>query len=42
MAFVIRMGLPRMEEYWQDLVTRYKVDALSKKEFKTTKPTFRS
>ena len=37
MAFVIRMGLPEMEEYWEDLRSRYKNDSLSKNELKTFK-----
>ena len=42
MAFVIRMGLPRMEEYWEDLRIRYKKGLLSKNEQKTFKKLYKA
>jgi len=37
MAFTIRMGIPQMEEYWQDLRYKNSQNQLSKEESKTFK-----
>ena len=37
MPFVIRMGLPYMEEYWQVLLSSYKNEAISKNDLKLFK-----
>lgn len=37
MPFTIRLGLPFMEDFWQDLMSRYTNETLSKNELKTFK-----
>lgn len=42
MPFIVRMGLPEMEAFWQDLRTRYKNNTLSKNDLKLFKKFYKA
>ena len=42
MPFIVRMGLPEMEAFWQDLRSRYKSNSLTNNELKLFKKFYKA